>query len=72
MLDDAALTDIVRRARCHRCDGMGISRVPAEDILGEPIPGEYIFVDCGECGGNGIKLGLCRQFAAQLKAKSST
>lgn len=72
MLDDAALTDVVRRARCHRCDGKGITRMPMEDVRGERIPGEPVFVDCGECGGNGIKLGLCRMFAAQIEAKSRT
>lgn len=69
MLNDGDLTDIVQRARCHRCDGKGFHVVPAESDLGERLPDEVEILDCKECAGHGIKLGLCRLFASELTAK---
>jgi len=64
MLSQDILTAIVRQARCRRCDGNGFRRVPKEDHRGERIPG-FDKIDCPECHGNGIKLGICRRLAAE-------
>ena len=66
MPSEEIMTEIVRRARCIRCDGKGFKIVPAEDHRGERIPGEFDKVDCRDCDGNGIKLGVCRRLAVEL------
>lgn len=69
MLSDDALTSIVRRAKCGRCNGKGFRLAPAEDKLGERISGEFDKIECPECDGNGIHLGLCRRYAAELNGQ---
>lgn len=64
MLSDAQLTDVVRQARCERCDGKGFRRIPKEDQRGERIGGEYDYIDCPRCHGDGVRLHLSRQLAA--------
>jgi len=66
MPDDGALTELVRRARCQRCDGMGFRLAPALERRGERIPGAPDRSECPDCGGNGIRLGLCRRLGANL------
>lgn len=64
MLSDVQLTDVVRQARCERCDGKGFRRIPKEDQRGERIGGEYDYIDCPRCHGDGIRMHLCRQLAS--------
>jgi DNA-directed RNA polymerase subunit RPC12/RpoP len=64
MLSDTQLTDVVRQARCERCNGKGFRRIPKEDLDGERIGGEYEYIDCPRCHGDGIRIHLCRQLAA--------
>lgn len=61
-------TVIVRRARCTRCDGMGIRRAPAVDTKGERVAGPGGRDECPDCAGYGIKLGVCRSLAGQAGA----
>ena len=58
--------EIVRRARCARCDGKGFRLVPAEDHRGERIPG-VVKIDCRDCRGNGIHFRLCRQLEREAQ-----
>lgn len=67
-LSDEVLAEIVRRARCRRCQGKGFRLAPAEDHLGEKISGKFDKLECPECDGNGLKLGLCRQLAREALA----
>lgn len=64
MLSDTQLTEVVRQARCERCQGNGFRRVTKETERGEKISGEYDYLDCVHCHGEGIKIKLCRQLAA--------
>lgn len=61
-LNDEVLSDIVRRAQCQRCKGMGFKMARVE--------GKDEKIECQECKGNGIKLGLCRKLAAESNGRS--
>lgn len=63
MPSDEIVTQIVREARCGRCDGKGFRLVPREDERGERIPGEVDKLDCRDCHGDGIKLKMAREMA---------
>lgn len=58
-LPGEVLARIVREARCATCDGKGFQKVP----------GEARYVDCRDCHGDGIHLGVCRRLAADYAGK---
>lgn len=66
---DDVLTDIVRRARCAVCNGLGFRRARAQDEGGTSIDGAVSYVDCRECHGHGIHLGVCRRLAREYSGK---
>ncbi len=70
-MTDEQMSKIVREARCRRCDGKGFRLVPVEDHAGERIPGHLDKMDCKECSGNGIHLGICRRLAYAFSRNAS-
>lgn len=70
-LPDDVLTGIVREARCRICNGLGFRRARREEGAGGDVSGEEPgYVDCRECHGYGIRLGVCRRLAREYAEKS--
>lgn len=67
-LPEETLIQIVRRARCARCDGKGFRLAPAENRNGDRIVGRSDPIECRDCDGNGIRLAYCRRLEAQHRA----